>query len=103
MHGQGVHMASVVAILPNGSAVSSLTNPDGHYEIDGLPPGELLGVRASPVTHGEYSAPPGSERQSGLAEWAVCQHVLPRHVGLQPVHLHRRGARRCGRRNQLFA
>lgn len=39
MQGQGVHMASVVAILPNGSAVSSLTDPDGHYEIDGLPPG----------------------------------------------------------------
>jgi len=37
--GQGVHMASVVAILPNGSAVSNLTNPDGSYEIDGLPPG----------------------------------------------------------------
>jgi hypothetical protein len=39
MNGQGVHMASVVAILPNGSAVSNLTNPDGSYEIDGLPPG----------------------------------------------------------------
>jgi uncharacterized protein (TIGR03437 family) len=39
MGGQGVHLASVVAILPNGSAVSNLTNPDGKYEIDGLPPG----------------------------------------------------------------
>jgi hypothetical protein len=39
MGGQGVHLASVVAILPNGSAVSNLTNPDGSYEIDGLPPG----------------------------------------------------------------
>ena len=39
MGGQGVHLASVVAILPNGSAVSSLTLPDGTYEIDGLPPG----------------------------------------------------------------
>ena len=39
MGGQGVHLASVVAILPNGSAVSSLTNPDGRYEIDGLRPG----------------------------------------------------------------
>jgi hypothetical protein len=37
--GQGVHMASVVAILPNGSAVGNLSNPDGTYEIDGLPPG----------------------------------------------------------------
>ena len=39
MNGQGVHLASVVAILPNGSAVSNLTHPDGFYEIDGLPPG----------------------------------------------------------------
>ena len=42
MGGQGVHLASVVAILPNGSAVSSLTNPDGNYEIDGLPPGNYF-------------------------------------------------------------
>ncbi|HTT65446.1 MAG TPA: matrixin family metalloprotease [Bryobacteraceae bacterium] len=38
--GQGVHLASVVALLPNGSAISNLTNPDGTYEIDGLPPGD---------------------------------------------------------------
>jgi uncharacterized protein (TIGR03437 family) len=37
--GQGVHLASVVAILPGGSAVSTLSNPDGTYEIDGVPPG----------------------------------------------------------------
>ena len=37
--GQGVHLASVVAIRVNGSAVSSLTNPDGTYRIDGIPPG----------------------------------------------------------------
>src|SRR5713101_1407818 len=36
---QGVHMASVVALHPNGSAISSLTNPDGTYRIDGIPPG----------------------------------------------------------------
>ena len=36
---QGVHMASVVALRHNGSAVSSLTNPDGTYEIDGVPAG----------------------------------------------------------------
>ncbi len=32
-----VSLASVVAIAPAGSAVSSLTNPDGTYEIDGIP------------------------------------------------------------------
>ena len=37
--GQGVHMASVMAVSPGGSAVSALTNPDGTYRIDGIPPG----------------------------------------------------------------
>jgi len=36
-NGQPVHLASVVAIRPAGSAVSTLTLPDGTYRIDGLP------------------------------------------------------------------
>lgn len=36
--GQGVHLASVVAMRPAGSSVSTLTNPDGTYRIDWLPP-----------------------------------------------------------------
>jgi uncharacterized protein (TIGR03437 family) len=35
--GTPVALASVVAIAPAGSAVSALTNPDGTYEIDGIP------------------------------------------------------------------
>jgi len=37
--GQGVALASVVALTPNGGAISTLTNPDGTYRIVGLPPG----------------------------------------------------------------
>ncbi len=37
-NGTGVSLASVVAIAANGPAVSALTNPDGTYRIDGLPP-----------------------------------------------------------------
>ncbi len=37
-NGQGVNLASVVAISPGGSAVSAITNPDGSYRIDGLQP-----------------------------------------------------------------
>ncbi len=37
-NGSDVAMASVVAVSPNGSAVSALTNPDGTYQISGLPP-----------------------------------------------------------------
>ena len=37
--GQGVHLASVVAIAPGTGAVSAVTNQDGTYRIDGIPPG----------------------------------------------------------------
>ncbi|HOL73518.1 MAG TPA: carboxypeptidase regulatory-like domain-containing protein [Bryobacteraceae bacterium] len=36
--GNGVHLASVVALTHGGRAVSALTAPDGTYRIDGLPP-----------------------------------------------------------------
>jgi len=37
--GNPVHLASVVAIRNGGEAVSAVTNPDGTYRIDGVPPG----------------------------------------------------------------
>jgi uncharacterized protein (TIGR03437 family) len=37
LSGGGVNLASVVAISPSGAAISTLTNPDGTYRIDGLP------------------------------------------------------------------
>ena len=40
--GNPAAMASVVAIPPVGPAVSALTNPDGTYTINGLPPGQYL-------------------------------------------------------------
>jgi uncharacterized protein (TIGR03437 family) len=42
LNGQGVNLASVVAISPTGPAVSTLTNPDGSYQINGLPPNNYL-------------------------------------------------------------
>jgi uncharacterized protein (TIGR03437 family) len=42
LNGQGVNLASVVAISPTGPAVSALTNPDGSYQINGLPPNSYL-------------------------------------------------------------
>jgi uncharacterized protein (TIGR03437 family) len=38
--GAAVNLASVVAIPATGPAVSALTNPDGTYTIDGLPPNQ---------------------------------------------------------------
>ncbi|MGA3203619.1 MAG: matrixin family metalloprotease [Bryobacteraceae bacterium] len=41
--GSGVNLASVVALSPTtGVAISNLTNPDGTYEIDAIPPGNYL-------------------------------------------------------------
>ncbi len=39
MGGAGVNLASVVAISANNSAISTLTNPDGSYTLQGIPPG----------------------------------------------------------------
>lgn len=43
LNGGGVNLASVVAISPTtGVAISNLTNPDGTYRIDAIPPGDYL-------------------------------------------------------------
>jgi uncharacterized protein (TIGR03437 family) len=40
--GTPVTLASVVALSPTGTVVSSLTNPDGTYRIDGIPAGKYV-------------------------------------------------------------
>lgn len=45
----GANMASVVAISPSGAAISSLTNPDGTYRIDGIPAGIAYYVYVHPL------------------------------------------------------
>ncbi|HYL36369.1 MAG TPA: matrixin family metalloprotease [Bryobacteraceae bacterium] len=42
MNGVGVGLASVVAISPSNPAISTLTNPDGTYQINGIPPGQYF-------------------------------------------------------------
>ncbi len=48
INGGGVNMADVVALSTNGTAVSALTNPDGTYQIRGIPPGQYY-VYAHPL------------------------------------------------------
>jgi len=55
--GNGVHLASVVALRPNAPAISALTNPDGTYEIDGVPPGAYL-VYVNPLPPTANIIPP---------------------------------------------
>lgn len=56
--GQPIHMASVVALRPSGAAVSTLTNPDGSYRIDGLPQ-DVYWIYV-------HALPPGSDIQLPL-------------------------------------
>ncbi|MEQ1945722.1 MAG: matrixin family metalloprotease [Bryobacteraceae bacterium] len=46
--GNGVNLASVVALSTNGTAISALTDLDGTYHIEGVPPGNYL-VYAHPL------------------------------------------------------
>jgi len=59
LNGTGVGLASVVAISPSGAAISNLTNPDGGYRIDGIPPGQYY-VYTHPL-------PPAAQGQGTLA------------------------------------
>lgn len=44
-----VALASVVALSATGPAVSALTNPDGTYRIDGIPPGNTYSLYVHPL------------------------------------------------------
>ncbi|MGH9557818.1 MAG: matrixin family metalloprotease, partial [Bryobacteraceae bacterium] len=57
----GVNLASVVAISTSGVAISSMTNPDGTYQINGIPPGSYY-VYVHPVP----PAAPGEGTPGGL-------------------------------------
>jgi hypothetical protein len=46
--GAGVNLASVVALSTKGVVVSGMSNPDGSYRIDGVPPGQYY-VYAHPL------------------------------------------------------
>ncbi len=46
--GTGVNMANVVALSASGVAISTLSNPDGSYLIQGVPPGQYY-IYASPL------------------------------------------------------
>jgi hypothetical protein len=49
MSGTGLNLASVVAITPSGGAISTLTNPDGSYQINGIPAGQYYYLYTHPL------------------------------------------------------
>ena len=58
MGGQGVNMASVVALRATGSAISALTNPDGTFRIEGLPLDNTYWVYVHPLPPNPDIMPP---------------------------------------------
>lgn len=58
--GEGVHLASVVALSGNAQAVSTLANPDGTFRIDGLASGDYF-VYA-------HTLPPSVQQDLGPSE-----------------------------------
>ncbi len=69
LSGNGVNLASVVALSVNGTAISAFTNPDGTFRIDGIPPGQYY-VYVHPL-------PPAAPGEAGP------DGVFPPQVGLQ--------------------
>jgi hypothetical protein len=59
MSGNGVSLASVVALSASNPAITTLTNPDGTYQIDGVPPGQYY-VYVHPL-------PPALQGESSFA------------------------------------
>ena len=57
LNGTGLNLASVVAISVSGPAVGTLTNPDGSFRIDAIPPGQYY-IYAHPL-------PPAAFGQNG--------------------------------------
>jgi hypothetical protein len=72
LDGNGVHLASVVALTPTGDAVGTLTNPDGTYEIKGLLPRQYY-VYVQPL-------PPATQEGFGPADI-----VLPLDATSNPI------------------
>ncbi len=57
LSGNGVNLASVVVLSTNGTAISAFTNPDGTFQIQGIPPGQYY-VYAHPL-------PPAAPGEAG--------------------------------------
>ena len=66
----GANLASVVALSADGSAIGSMSLPDGSYKIEGLPPGDYL-VYAHPLP----PAQTGESDPAGILPPQDLQHV----------------------------
>lgn len=82
--GAGVSLASVVALSANGTAVSGLSNPDGTYRIDGVPPGSyyvyahpLPPAQAGETTPANVAAPVDPQNDNFAANTRFATQFFP--------------------------
>ena len=104
LNGKAVNMASVVALSVNGTAIGTLTNPDGSYRIDGIPPGDyyvytqpLPPAAARRENAGGHCPALGFDRRNFLRIHRVRRTIFPAHARLAAGghhHGHRRSQRR---------
>ena len=77
--GSGVHLESVVAIRAGAGAVSALTNPDGTYEIDGVPPGQYYVYAHALPPDADIAGPWNSDGSVAAGSGPTNTLFYPRH------------------------
>jgi hypothetical protein len=82
--GNGVNLASVVALSNDGVAISTMTNPDGTYKLEGVPAGQyFLYAHPLPPAQGSEAFPAAiipptdSEGKQIAANLAIDTHFYP--------------------------
>jgi uncharacterized protein (TIGR03437 family) len=69
--GKGVHLASVVAIATGTGAVSAVSNPDGTFRIDGVPPGQYSVYVHTMPPDADIFGPYNADGSSGIGSGPV--------------------------------
>ena len=108
LDGNAVNMASVVALSLNGTAIGTLTNPDGSYRIDGIPPGDYyVYTQPLPPAQQDEKTPAAIVPPSDSARWLVLRRhglrrtVLPAYARLAAGGHHHSDSRSKRRGRQL--
>ncbi len=81
--GQPVHLASVVAIQAGADAVSAVTNPDGTFRMDGVPPGQYYVYAHTMPPDADISGPWNANGTVAAATGPVNTIFYPATSGVQ--------------------
>ena len=107
LNGKAVNMASVVALSENGTSIGTLSNPDGSYRIDGVPPGDYYVytqpcLRRSKTRNAGSDRPAlGFDRRNFLRIHRVRRTIFPAHARLAEGGRHHSYRRSKRQRRQL--